>query len=413
MSTDTTSDRRSWPAGEWPRVSLAFSAFLLLLCSYYILRPVRDEMGVQTGVQHLQWLFTGTFVATLLVVPVFGAVVRHLQRSKVLPVVYAAVIATLLGFQLAFSAGVTTTKAAAFFIWLSVFNLLVVSLFWSRVSDVFGKEQSHRLYGHIAAGGTTGALLGPALTTVLARSLTVDGLLALSATLLAAATLCMVALGRHAAVHGPSAVRPIGGSILAGITLTLRRPGLRGIALLVICYSAVSTVLYVEQLDLARERFPDSGERTSFFAAIDLAVNTLAITVQLFVTRRVVVRGGLRTALSVVPALVLGGLGMLLAWRSAIAVAAVQWIHRAGDYALMRPGREMIYTTVEPESRYKAKNFIDTAVYRANDALSAWAVAGIRGAGLDAILWMGLPVALLWLATGLRTGRRHDRNEPT
>lgn len=406
-------DPTSRDSREARRAALAFIAFFLLLCSYYILRPVRDEMGVQTGVDRLQWLFTGTFVATLLLVPLFGWAAKHIPRFALLPLVYGLVVATLVGFHFTFHAGITLGVAASFYIWLSVFNLLVVSLFWSQVSDVYTREQAHRLYGHIAAGGTVGALTGPALTAILARHINLASLLALSAALLALAAVCMVLFRLGAPATSPAPQRPIGGSILAGIRLTLQRPVLRGVALLVICYSAVSTVLYMEQLDLVAARFEDSGDRTSFFATIDLAVNVFALSIQLLVTRRVVQHTGLRTALSVVPVLVAAGLGALLAWRSAVAVAMVQVIHRAGDYSLMRPGREMMYTTVDAESRYKAKNFIDTAVYRANDALSAWGIAAIRGAGLDAVLIAGLPIALIWLATGFYTGRRHDRNEST
>jgi len=400
--------------GELSSVALAFGGFFLLLCSYYILRPVRDTMGVQTGVEHLHWLFTGTFVFTLVTVPLFGAVVKRVRRARLLPAVYGFVIANLLGFAAAFAAGAGTAAAAAFFIWLSVFNLFVVSLFWSKVSDSFSTEQSHRLYGYIAAGGTVGALAGPALTAALARHVDTAVLLLCSAALLAAAALCLSGLRRGAPRAGDeAAARPIGGAILAGVSLTLKLPNLRAIALLVICYSAVSTVLYVELADAVGRRYADSGVRTAFFAGIDLTVNALTLTLQLLGTRRIVQRSGLRAALSLVPALVLTGLTLLTAWRGALPLAAVQTLHRAGDYALMRPGREMIYTTVNAESRYKAKNFIDTAVYRANDAASAWLVALLRGAGLDAVALLGLPAALLWLLTGFRVGRRHDRHEPT
>jgi AAA family ATP:ADP antiporter len=191
----------------------------------------------------------------------------------------------------------------------------------------------------------------------------------------------------------------------------MKLPSLRGIALLVICYSAVSTVLYVELADLVGKTYSDSGERTAFFATIDLAVNGLALTMQMLGTRRIVQHFGLRIALAVVPLVVLAGLGALGAWRTAILLAAVQIIHRAGEFSLVRPGREMIYTTVDTESRYKAKNFIDTAVYRANDAASAWLVAAIRSAGLNAVVFAAIPAAAVWLATGFRIGRQHDRNE--
>lgn len=199
-------------AGELKRVVLAFTSFFLLLFSYYILRPVRDEMGVRSGVERLQWLFTGTFIFTLLTVPVFGWVVQRVPRAYLVPVVYGFLISNLLLFYAAFSAGVTLSAAAAFFIWLSVFNLFIISLFWSNVSDSFSTEQAHRLYGYIAAGGTIGALTGPAVTALLAERVSTAQLLALSAVLLAGAAACMVALRREQPTGTLSERRPIGGS---------------------------------------------------------------------------------------------------------------------------------------------------------------------------------------------------------
>lgn len=400
--------------GELPRVALGFASFFLLLCSYYILRPVRDEMGVQTGASRLQWLFTGTFIATLAIVPVFGWVVKRVPKRHLLPAIYAFFVLNLMVFYGVFLAGTTVAIAATFFIWLSVFNLFVVSLFWSNVSDIFSTEQASRVYGYISAGGSAGALTGPAITAMIARNVTTSSLLALSATLLAGAAVCMVALRRlHTEVISvPAEARPIGGSILAGIRLAWQVISLRGIALLLICYTAVSTVLYVEQADVVGKTFADSGERTAFFATIDLTINCLALAVQIVLTRRVVQRFGLRITLATVPLLVTIGLLFAGAWRTAVVLAIVQIVHRAGDFSLMRPGREMIYTTVDAESRYKAKNFIDTTIYRANDTFASWLVAAIRAAGLSSILIFGVPAALLWLVTGYKVGRRHDRRQP-
>ena len=396
--------------GELTRVVLAFTAFFLLLSSYYMLRPVRDEMGVETGVERLQWLFSGTFVFILLTVPVFGWVVQRVPRSRLLPVVYGFVVVNLLAFYLAFAAGVTAVIAAAFFIWLSAFNLIVVSLFWSNVSDAFTTEQSHRLYGYIAAGGTAGALAGPALTASLARYVSSAALLALAAGLLAAAAGCMVLLRRaHPEAGAGAAARPIGGSVLAGVPLTLKLASLRGVALLVICYTAVHTVLYVEIADQARRSSSDPGARTAFFASLDFSVNALALGIQLLLTRPLVRRFGLAVALAIVPLAVLGGLLAGAFWRTAAILAGTQIVNRAGEFALVRPGREMIYTTVDPESRYKGKNFIDTVVYRGNDTLMAWLVATVRGAGLDAVVLAAIPVALMWVAAAFNIGRRHDR----
>lgn len=400
--------------GEFARVALGFISFFLILCSWYILRPVRETMGVQTGASRLQWLFTGTFIATVAVVPVFGWIVKHVPKRMLLPLVYGFFVLNLAVFFIVFRSGITIAAAAAFFIWLSVFNLFVVSLFWSNVSDMFTDEQAGRLYGYISAGGTAGALTGPAITAVLAKHVPTSTLLALSAILLVGAAACMVLMRRgvERMDAGTADARPIGGSILAGIPLTWNVISLRGIAFLIICYTAVSTVLYVEQAAMVEKTFSDPGERTAFFAMIDLAINCLALTIQILLTRRVIQQFGLRITLAVVPLIVAGGLVVIGAWRTAFLLAIVQIIHRAGEFSLTRPGREIIYTTVDAESRYKAKNFIDTTIYRANDAFASWLVALIRGAGLSAVVWFGIPAAILWMLTGYKIGRRHDERQP-
>lgn len=389
-------------------MALAVAGFFLLLCGYYILRPVRDEMGVQTGASQLHWLFSATFVATLLATAVYGWLVARIRPRIIVPAVFGLVIACVLGFGAVFKLGVTAAAAAAFYVWLSVINLFLVALFWSRLGDLFTPEQARRLYGYVAAGGTTGALVGPAATALLARQLSAAHLLTLSAALFAAATGCLVALGRRAPDRAQASSRPIGGSMLAGITLTFKHPSLRGLALLTVGYSTVATILYVEQVDLVGRAYADAGERTAFFATIDLAVNIVALAVQLMGTRALVQRLGLRVALSAAPMLTLCGLGVLAVWPTAAGVAAVQVLHRSGEYALMRPGREMIYTALNPESRHKAKSFIDTAVYRANDAGSSWLASAVRAAGLSAVLVVALPAATAWLATGFLVGKRHD-----
>lgn len=396
--------------GEARRVAFAFAAFFLILCSYTILRPVRDEMAVRFGADRLQWLFSATFAFTLLVVPLFGAIVRALRQDRVLPVVYGFIVLKLLLFQAAFAVGGSPVAAAVFFVWLSVFNLFVVSLFWSRMGDCFSTDESHRLYGYIAAGGTCGALVGPATTALLARHLATAHLLGLSALLLSVSIACVLAVPR---TGSGSARAPAGGAILAGIPLVLKQPDLRGIALLVLCYTTVSTVLYIEMVRLVGLEFSNAGERTSFFARVDLAVNASALFLQLLGTRRIVGRFGLRMTLPLVPMLLAVASSMLGAWRGLVGVASVQVLHRAGEYALGKPGREMIYTTLNAESRYKAKNFIDTAVYRAGDAGSAWVISGLRGLGLDAFLFAALPATVLWAATAYRLGDRHDRNQST
>jgi ATP:ADP antiporter, AAA family len=398
--------------GEAPRVAFAFATFFLILCSYYILRPVRDEMAVRFGADKLQWLFSATFVFTLLIVPVFGWAVRSLPRHRVLPLVYGFLVINLLLFQAAFTAGGTPALAAVFFVWLSVFNLFVVSLFWSRMGDCFSTPESHRLYGYIAAGGTCGALAGPAATAILARHLSTAHLLTLSAALLVLAIICVLAVPQRRSPNTPEP-KPVGKSIFAGIPLVMKRPDLRGLGLLVLCYTTVSTVIYIEMVRLVGLGIADAGERTSFFARVDLFVNASALMLQLLGTRKLVSRYGLRVALPLVPLLMTLAIGILGTWRGLLGVAAVQMLHRSGEYAIGKPGREMIYTTVDAEGRYKAKNFIDTAVYRAGDAGSAWLITGLRNLGLDALLFAGLPALLLWVVNAFWLGERHDRHQST
>jgi AAA family ATP:ADP antiporter len=404
--------KRSIRPDELPRVLLCGGAFFLILCSYYILRPVRDDMAVQYGADKLHWLFTGTLLLTLIAVPAFGWVVRHIPRIVILPAVYGFFILNLAAFYFAFSSNdMPLAAAGAFFVWLSVFNLFAISLFWSTVSDSFTKSQSHRLYGYIAAGGTAGALAGPAITALLAEHVQTASLIALSAVLLAAAALCMIALRAtwQGKAHGDEKI--IGGSLLAGIPLTLKLPNLRGIALLIICYTAVSTVLYIQLVELVGASYADSGTRKAFFAKIDLTVNCLALATQILGTRAIVERFGLRIALPVVPLLLMACLAGLSLWATAISFAAVQVLHRAAEYAISRPGREMLYTTVDAESRYKAKSFIDTAVYRANDAAVAWLIAAVRSMGVNAVIVVGIPAAIAWFFTARKVGGRHDRIE--
>ncbi len=393
-------------------MALAFAAFFLLLASYYILRPVRDEMAARTGVSHLQWLVTATFAATLLVVPAFGWVVKRVPRRRLVALVYAFLVLNLAVFQALFRADGGTAVAAAFFVWLSVFNLFVVSLFWSRLADAFTRDESHRFYGYIAAGGTAGAIAGPAVTALAARSLGIANLLVVSAVTLAAAGACLAALGQRADAQSAGAPRPIGGSIVAGIPLALKLPSLRGITIVILCYTAVSTLIYYEVVERAARAYADSGERTAFFATLDLLVNALALAMQLLGTRRIVQRFGLATALAVMPIALVAGLFAAAAWRSLAFLAGLQTVHRAGEFSLSKPGREMVYTVVDPESRYKAKNFIDTAVYRAGDTASAWLIAALKGAGLDPLYFAGLPAAVGWVFAAWRVGRRHDRQEP-
>src|SRR6185369_3890657 len=263
---------------ERPALAWAFAYFFLLLAAYYVLRPVRDAMAVQAGTAQLQWLFTATFLAMLALVPAYGALCARLPRARFLPAIYAFFIANLGCFYFFPEPGV-------FFVWLNVFNLFAVSVFWSLMADLFSPAQATRLFGAIAAGGSCGAIAGPALTAAAAPALGAQNLLLLSALLLAAALFAMtrlIAWGRkHPREGEPPAEEPLGGSILAGARAALTSPYLLGICAYLFCYTVLSTSLYFQQIDIVGRAFPDAGERTRFFAMVDLAVNSLALVVQI------------------------------------------------------------------------------------------------------------------------------------
>ncbi len=404
----------------------AFSYFFALLCSYYIIRPMRDEMGIAGGVEHLQWLFTGTFLTMLAAVPLFGWVTSRFSRQQFLPLVYAFFIASLLLFFVLFRSGLTHVWVArAFFIWASVFNLFIVSVFWSFMADLFDDAQAKRLFGFIAAGGTAGAVAGPALTASLAIPLGPTNLLLISAAILGWAVLCIRRLGawrdslesdRLETSSGFAAGQTIdkktglNGGALAGLRLIIRSPYLLGICLLILFYTTLSTFLYFQQAQIVRDSFADPAQRTTVFAAMDFATNALTIVIQLFLTGRIVQTLGMSWALALVP-LLLGAGFLLLGIAPVLAVlVTVQVVRRAGNYAIMKPSREMLFVVLGREEKYKAKNIIDTVIYRSGDVVSAWAYAGLQalGLGLAAIAFLAVPVTGLWAWISFLLGRRQE-----
>ncbi|MCG6934629.1 MAG: MFS transporter [Proteobacteria bacterium] len=394
----------------------SFSYFFVLLCSYYILRPMRDEMGVAGGVENLQWLFTGTFLVMLAIVPLFGWLTSRYQRRRFMPAIYYFFSFNLLLFYLLFKIHLDDVFVArVFFIWTSVFNLFVVSVFWSFMVDIYSNAQARRLFGFIAAGGTAGALAGPALTASLAVPLGPANLLLISAGLLLWAVVCIQRLShwqcQQPAAELDTAARSsesMGGGIYAGIRLLFSSPYLLGIAGLMLLFTTLSTFLYFQQAQIVRDSFASGAERTAVFAAIDLAVNSLTILLQVFITGRLVKWIGLAWTLAMVPLLLCVGFVSLALAPVLAVLVVVQVIRRAGNYAITRPAREMLYVVLDREQKYKAKNVNDTVIYRGGDAVSAWLYAGLRslGLGLSGLAWVAVPLAMLWAWAAYRLGRQ-------
>ncbi len=410
---------------ELKALSWSFVYFFALLCSYYILRPLRDEMGIAGGVKNLQWLFTGTFLAMLAVVPLWGWITSHYPRKRFLPYVYYFFIFNILLFFVLFKSNITHAYVArAFFIWVSVFNLFVVSVFWSFMADIFRSTQAKRLFGFIAAGGTAGALTGPALTAALAVPVGPTNLLLISAGLLGGAVFCVkrliawrensISKGSARAAGDSSAAeakdQAMGGGILAAFHLVLKSPYLIGICFLMLMFTTLATFLYFQQAHIIQDHFADSADRTTVFAVMDFTVNSLTIIVQLFLTGRIVKHLGLGWTLALIPLLL--GIGFLILGFTPIlgTIIMVQIIRRAGNYAVMKPAREMLYVVLSKEEKYKAKNFIDTAIYRGGDFVSAWAFAGLQGLGvsLSAIAFIAVPLSAIWALISFKLGKTQE-----
>ena len=399
----------------------SFAYFFFLLAAYYVLRPVRDEMGIAGGVKNLPWLFTATFIVMLTVVPVFGAMVARIPRRRFIPLVYHFFVANILIFWLllTFKFAMADT-AKVFFVWISVFNLFAVSVFWSLMSDLYASEQGKRLFGFIAAGGSAGALLGPAIAVWLAEPVGRANLLLIAALLLEFAVLCAMrlesaadALKTNTPISNTTAPREaaLGGSWIAGLIMVARSPYLAGIALWVALLSLAGTFLYFQQASIVSALTDDPNKRTAIFAQIDLAVSLLTITVQFLATGKLIRRFGAGPAAAFLPLVFAAGFLMLALTPMLWVVIAFQATQRAANFAISNPAREVLFTVVGREEKYKAKYVIDNVVFRGGDAASGWLFHALRGLGmeLNAIALAAVPVALGWFALALALGRSHEK----
>lgn len=408
-------------AGEfWPALA-GFALFFCLFAGYFMLRPIRESMGIQGGVENLQWLFTATFVAMLLAVPVFAWLNSTVARIHYIDWVYG-----FFGLNLLLFAGLfavlhdSVWLARAFYVWISVYNLFVVSVAWSLMADVFDARQAKRLFAFIAAGASVGGLAGPAFSALLIGALGEAGLMALAAALLLLAVGFKHYLmgwrerggaGRPGAPHTEHTRKPVPGNPFSGLTRVLGSRYLLGISGFVILLATVTTFLYFEQARLVAELFPERDTQVRVFGAIDFTVQAGALLAQLFVTGRVAQQLGIRVLLTAVPALVcLGFLGLALAPVFAM-LAGLMIVRRIGEYAFIRPGREMLFAPLDAESKYKAKNVIDTVVYRGGDVLSAWVKSALDtlGQGTTLIALVGAVCAAVWGVLGWYLGGRADR----
>jgi AAA family ATP:ADP antiporter len=406
--------------GETRALLWSFGYFFFLLAAYYVLRPVRDEMGIAGGVKNLPWLFTATFFVMLAAVPLFGALVARLPRRRFIPLVYHFFAVNILVFWLLLTFKIALADTArVFFVWISVFNLFAVSVFWSFMADLYRSEQGKRLFGFIAAGGSAGALLGPLIAVMLAESLGRANLLLIAVLLLEVAVFCALQLETAAPALKNGEAQPVaaardqglGGGWVSGLAMIARSPYLAGIALWVALLSLAGTFLYFQQAGIVAALTDDPNRRTAIFARIDLAVSLLTIAVQFLATGRLIRRFGAGPAAAFLPLVFAGGFLALALTPMLWVVIAFQALQRAANFAISNPAREVLFTVLGREEKYKAKYVIDNVVFRGGDAASGWLYHALRGSGMEpsTISLATVPVAAGWLALALLLGRAHER----
>ncbi|MBC7982735.1 MAG: MFS transporter [Candidatus Obscuribacterales bacterium] len=382
-------------------LALSFAYFLLLLASYYLLRPVRDGLISGLGTDQVKFLSVVVLISMLAITPLYGALMARFPRAKLLPAIYAFFVVNLLVFAVVFAVPQYSAWATrGFYVWVTIFNMFVVSVFWSVMADIWREEQGRRLFGVIAAGGSLGGLLGPSLAQVFAQRLGHSGLTVIAALLLCGAIVCLLLLGRiarpDAIKKGPS-TQAFGGSSWQGIILVLRSPFLLGIAALVIIGSVVAMFAYIETGRLVKELVATPEARTAFFARIDFWTNVVALILQAIVTGLLTKRFGIVAPL-VGLAVVSCVSFVALALSPLLFVLAITNVaRRASEFGMGKPGRDMLYTVTTPEEKYLAKNVIDTVIYRSGDVLGSWLHTGLIAIGLTL-------VGISWLAAAALIG---------
>lgn len=388
--------------GERTALMLGFAFHFCVLASYYLVRPLRDALGLEGGADKLQWLFTATFVVMLLMVPVFGALASRLPATRFVPLIYRVIAASMLVFGVLIANHIAPVAVGrVFFVWISIYNLFIVSIFWSVLVDRFSSEQGRRLFGFIAAGGTLGTFIGPLLATTMATRLGPVALTVAAALLLEVAVRCYRALLSRTQSQSGSRLmedRRMGGSMLAGITLITRSPYLLGLVLFMLLHTSAATLLYFEQGRIVAGSYADVASRTQFFAVVDLIVSALTLIFQLLLTAPLIRLVGVGGALVALPLATIVAFSAMALAPVPATVALAQGLRRAVEFAIVRPAREVLWTVVSREEKYKAKNVIETLVYRGGDAASGWLSVGLTalGAGFGLVALVIVPFAGLW-----------------
>ena len=399
-------------------VTLSMLYFFFLFGSYSVIKPVRDVMGTVYGVAHLQELFTATLLASLIFAPLYSGLAARIRLSSFLPWVYGFVAVSILLFYGLFIGGQHRDRwiAAGFYVWVSTFNMLIISVFWSFMADIFSRTQAKRLFGFIAAGGTLGGIVGPALATLLATRIGNNNLMLISAAgfavtailvrLLAGEKQKILAAGGD--TQRTSLDQRLRGNPFDGFRLLWRSPYLLLLALFLLLMTWISTIVYFQLGDLITKAFSSREARTQAYGMIDLVVNSFAVLIQLFSTGRIISRFGVGAGLLLNPIIMVIAFLAIAFSPVLMVLGGIQILRRVAEYAIAKPTREMLFTVVDQESRYKAKNVIDTVVYRFGDFSSAWVSAAILPYGVTGLAIFGIIMSAIWFPVAFLLGARYE-----
>ncbi|MCC3860380.1 NTP/NDP exchange transporter [Pseudemcibacter aquimaris] len=397
----------------------SFLYFFSILTAYFILRPIRDAMGIASGVGFLPWLFTGTFFVMLGVMPIYGALVSRFPRHKFIPYVYIFFVLNILLFWYFFANDIRMDVVAqVFFVWLSVFNVFVVSVFWSFMVDIYKSGDSKMLFGMIASGGTIGGIVGPIIVTFLTGTVGTDSLLLISAGVLVFSVFCVLKLVglRKDDLAGTQtdSEKAIGGGMLGGVTEILKSRYLMGVATMVFILSLTATIAYFQQGDLIYNAYSDTDERVKIFGMIDLYVSIGALVFQLFISGPLLSNYGVKAGIIILPIITVVGFALLAISPTIGTFIIFQIFRRASEYGMFVPSRENMFSVVTREQKYKSKNFIDTVVFRGGDVANGWVYNLLNsgmGMSIAKIAAIGVPIAALWGILGWKLGRSHEEQE--
>jgi len=393
---------------EWPLLIWSFLYFFFLLCGYFIIRSIREQMGVASGVENYHWLFLGTFVTTLLIQPIYGSIVSRYTRRMFLPYIYSFFALVILSFWASFHQfGQIPVLARAFFIFISVYNVFIVSLFWSFMADVYNKEQGKRLFGLIASGGSVGGIIGPLLGIILVDKIGWINLIFISFICMLLVVLCLYFVRKNAIDSVENKEAPMGGSAIEGFKMIFKSPLLKQITIMTIMATLLGSFLYTLQGVYVSQYIETGNSQAKIFNQINLITNLLAMFFQMILTPYLLQKSQIHKTLAILPTLLVVAFALIGIMPMIYVVLGAIIVQRSGAYGIMKPPADWLFTGMDKKAKYKFKNFLDTVVYRAGDTMAQWVIKGITiiTKNIHILAAIGALLSLYWIFNAMKVGK--------